>query len=145
MYSCYLCHLIDTESHFLRSWRDDLMVDLFKDLLGSYDLVDFIPPVLEPTSTNGRSGKEGILKILDIFVVKASLVHSFQIFRTWVGKNKISDHWPIFLQIEGTLLKHNYPFKLNTSLLENDYFFSFVKDTWINYIVVNAWTVLLLS
>ena len=122
------------------------MVDFFKDLMGSYYLVGIkCTPFLEPTWTNGRTRKEGILKILDRFVVKASLVHSFQRFRTWVGNNNFFYHWPFFLQIEGTLLKHNYPFNFNSSSLENDYFFSFVKDTWINYIVVNAWTVLLLS
>ena len=93
----------------------DLMVDFFIDLMGSFDLVDIIPPALEPNWTNGRSGKEGILKRLDRFVVKASLVKSFQRFRTWVGKNKIYDHWPISLQIEGTLPKHIYPFKFNNS------------------------------
>ena len=60
--------------------------------MGRYDLVDIIPLVLEPTWTNGRSGKEGILKRLDIFVIKASLVHNFQRYKTWVGKTKISDH-----------------------------------------------------
>ena len=52
----------------------DSMVDLFINLLGIFDLIDIIPPVLEPTWTNGRSGKEGILKRLDKFVIKASLV-----------------------------------------------------------------------
>ena len=35
----------------------DLMDDFFIKLPGRYDLVDMIPPVLEPTCTNGRSGK----------------------------------------------------------------------------------------
>ena len=35
------------------SAKVDLMVDFFVDLMGSFDLVDIIPHVLEPTWTNG--------------------------------------------------------------------------------------------
>ena len=70
----------------------DLLADFFITLLKKYELIGIIPQVLEPTWTNGRSGKEGIKKRLDKFVVKTYLVQSFQWYKTWVGKNKISDH-----------------------------------------------------
>ena len=47
----------------------DLLADFFITLLKIFELIGIIPQVLEPTWTNGRSGKEGIQKILDIFVV----------------------------------------------------------------------------
>ena len=52
----------------------DPMAFYFKNLLESFDLVDIFPPMLEPTWSNGRSGKDDIHKRLERFVVKTSLI-----------------------------------------------------------------------
>ena len=47
--------------------------------------------------------------------------------------NKISNHWPIFLQFEGSSSKQNYPSKFNISWLDNEDFWKFVHDSWLSY------------
>ena len=81
-----------------------MFIDFCINLIGIFDLIDISPQDLEPTWTNNRSGLEGIQKRLDIFVVKSSPLQCFHRYKTWVGKNKLSDHWSIFLQIDGTPL-----------------------------------------
>ena len=75
----------------------DSMAFYFNDIQEKFDLVDITPPMLEPTWTDGRWGKEGIHKRLDRFVAKASLAQRLQRHKTWVGMNKFFDHWPFFL------------------------------------------------
>ena len=109
------------------------MASYFKELLETFDLIAINPPILEPTLSNGKSGKYCIHKRLDIFIAKTTLVQSFYRYRTWVGSKKFSDHYPFFLQVEGISTYQNYPFKFNNYWLDNEYFYNFITDFWLSY------------
>jgi len=101
------------------SWGDFSLTDslavFFKGLFTKYNLVDATPVKAVPTWKNGRVGTEIISKPLDRFLVAKKLLHSSVRLFVWVEYPFISDHVPIFLQLEDDRLKAAFPFKFNSS------------------------------
>jgi hypothetical protein len=52
------------------------------------------------------------------------------LFRQWVGSGGESDHYPIFLEIEGASRKPTSPFKFNFAWLKEEIFIKLVKEVW---------------
>ena len=102
----------------------------FHHLFVSLGLSDIAPPNVGPMWRNGRVGNEGISKILDRFLVAATLIPSLQVHRVWTLPSDISDHFPICLEWNKTIGSYNYPFKFNRSWLNDPDFSSWVTNIW---------------
>jgi hypothetical protein len=55
---------------------------------------------LEPTWRNNIIGADGITKRLDSFLLAGKVIKETERARSWVGEGGISNHIPIFLQID---------------------------------------------
>jgi hypothetical protein len=79
--------------------RADPLSDYFLNLLQDSGLVDLAPSHLTPTWRNGRTGKAGITKHLDRFLLDGNLLTSQNSLKSWTINSDISDHNPICLQL----------------------------------------------
>jgi hypothetical protein len=102
----------------------------FKEIFSNHSLLDIRPTILSPTWRNGRSGPNAIARRLDRFFVSASLLTSFGQASSWVVFPYISDHAPVILQLNLTVLPSPYPFKFNHSWLSRDDYVELVRETW---------------
>jgi hypothetical protein len=57
---------------------------------------------------------------LDRFLVSEDLLLEVRLYRTWVEFPYVSDHAPIILQLENTILQKAYPFKFHSQWLEKN-------------------------
>lgn len=78
----------------------DPLSNYFQHTFASVGLVDIIPSILELTWSNGRLGLNMVSKRLDRFLMGESLSGKFLKYRSWVELNPISDHYPIYLQLD---------------------------------------------
>jgi hypothetical protein len=112
------------------SATQDTLADFFTTLFSAHNLVDYAPDILAPTWRNGRMGSDAISKRLDRFLISEHLISTEDRIRTWVDYPFLSDHALIFLQLDSSIHKIAYPFKLNSGwLLEAD-FNSIVVEVW---------------
>lgn len=85
-------------------------------------MVDFEPVEIRPTWVYNRAGQVVVAKRLYDFLLHAQiLLHGGQI-KTWVDKSRLSNHIPIFLELDEENGKPRYPFIYNTTWeLEGDF------------------------
>jgi endonuclease/exonuclease/phosphatase family metal-dependent hydrolase len=103
-------------------------------------LVDILPTVTVPTWRNGRAGLESISKRLDrVFISEDLLQHSGR-YRSWVAYPFLSDHAPVFLQLDTSIHRSTYPFKFNPAWLQDPYFSRLVTEVWTNQTFYKNWT-----
>jgi hypothetical protein len=61
-------------------------------------------------------------KRLDRFLISEDLLMEVKLHRTWVEYPFVSDHAPILLQLEESIIHRAYPFKFHAQwLLEKDF------------------------
>jgi endonuclease/exonuclease/phosphatase family metal-dependent hydrolase len=108
----------------------DPLASYFKNLFQAHALVDILPTVIVPTWRNGRAGSEAIKKRLDRVLISETLATLDGRIRSWVEYPFLSDHAPVLLQLETTLSPKAYPFKLNSSWLQEEKFNDIVKEVW---------------
>jgi hypothetical protein len=89
----------------------------FNTLFHAHKLIDVKPDKIIPTWRNGRAGSEAIAKMLDKFVVSEDLLVEVRLHRAWVEYPYVSDHAPIFLQLENSITLRDYPFKFHAQWL----------------------------
>eukprot|EP00253_Pinus_taeda_P033955 PITA_33955 len=114
------------------SAREDPLTEFFIHFLQDHNLIDPSPISLSPTWRNRRSGEDRIAKRLDRFLISEGLIRLVPLFRQWVEATGNSDHFPIFLELSFPPPKPPAPFKFNSSWLEEPYFNSVFKSTWIS-------------
>jgi hypothetical protein len=61
---------------------------------------------------NSKSGRAGISKILDIFLVSERIMEEVDKLKVWVGNWDLYNHLPIFLQIDSKSQKPPTPSNL---------------------------------
>lgn len=86
--------------------------------------------IISPTWSNGRVGVYGVSKRLDRFLVSQYFVVKTLQMRSWVQEYLISNHHSILLQVEKYVLHISYPFKFNSTWLEEEEFINLVKRNW---------------
>ena len=74
-------------------------------------LVDIQPIAMKPTHCNNRTGRKGISKILDHFLVSKELLHKVNKCISWLESNGGFHHKHIFLQVENVDEKPSSPLK----------------------------------
>jgi len=89
------------------------LADYYKSLLISKSLVNLCPDKVVPTWQNGHQGTQAIAKRLDRCIISEGLLSVCGIYRSWVEYPFISDHAPIILQLETSLVYRSFPFKFN--------------------------------
>lgn len=62
--------------------------------------------------------------------MKEGLCSQFPRSRQWVGSGGISDHMPIFLELEARHRAHNAPFKFNATWLRDPTYIKLISDFW---------------
>ena len=75
--------------------------------------MDVDPVVKKPTYRNNRVGDARISKMLDHFLLSNQLIQRVVKTMTWVSNGGMSDHRPIFLQVDVNEENHAAPFKFN--------------------------------
>ena len=76
----------------------DPLGPFFSKLISDHLLVDVAPSCVGPTWRNGRTGEEGISKILDHFLLSDHLVSLLNRYQVWAHRSGISDHFPILFE-----------------------------------------------
>ena len=108
----------------------DPLAPHFKCLFDSAGLLDIAPIFYGPTWRNGRIGDDGISKRLERFLLSSALIPSLKIHRTWIHHADISDHYPIYLEWDKSVVSCSYPYKFNRSWLFDPDFNLWVTKRW---------------
>jgi hypothetical protein len=112
-------------------WGSTIVIDpletLFKDLFSNTSLVD-----VAPMCCNGKLEDSSISKHLDRLFVEEGLLGPVLRYRSWVGSNYISDHAPMFFQLDIGFPKTMYPFKFNLIWLEDNSFSCLTREVWLD-------------
>ena len=99
--------------------------------------MDVEPLKLLPTWSNGR-GHDFIAKRLDRFLISEDLAISGFRYRSVVCNLKISDHMSVILHLEKDNREVSYPFKFNSTSLEEPYFVNYVRSKWVGLLGVET-------
>lgn len=108
----------------------DPLASYFKDIFDATGLIDIAPATLTLTWNNGRVGRDGLAKHLDIFLMNDNLGSKVGRYHTWSIPTSVFDHRSIALQLEFDASFNLYPFKFNSTSLEDKSFCDLVKDRW---------------
>eukprot|EP00253_Pinus_taeda_P030342 PITA_30342 len=92
--------------------------------------VDIPSARIHYTWSNNRSGDQSLARRLDRFLIKEAFLVSHPRIRQRVGTGGISDHRPIFLEVEDTNLRIKSPFKFNASCLKDPSYIQLVSNYW---------------
>ena len=77
-------------------------------------------------------GESSISKRLDRFFVEKDLIGPVTRYRSWVESTYISNHAPIFLQLDIGIPKTVHPFKFKPVWLRDETFTILTKDVWLD-------------
>jgi hypothetical protein len=110
----------------------DPQATFFRDLFTSHHLVDVKPPKVVPTWHNDKLGSESSQNRLDRVFVSTTLLNISTCFLLWVDLPFISNHAPVFLQLDFGIIPIAFPFKFNSDLLKDEHLNNLVKDDWIS-------------
>lgn len=116
-------------------WGDttlqDQVVAQLRQIFLRNKLVDILSIAAFPTWRNGRVGLESISKRFDrVFISENLLQHSGR-YRSQVEYPFLSDHAPIFLQLDSSSHRSSYPFRFNSVWLQDPEFLRLVTKVWI--------------
>eukprot|EP00253_Pinus_taeda_P030670 PITA_30670 len=120
---------------FRESWGSDAQIDPITDfmsnLLEQSNFIDIPMQRLLPTWRNRRVGEAALARRLDRFLLKGTFIQHLHLYRQWVGSGGLSDHNPIYLEIQGPSKKPKAPFKFNHIWLKDPSYIKLVKDYWL--------------
>lgn len=102
--------IIHDESWGHRAQRDSLS-NYLSSILDSHQLINIPSTKLQATWRNSRTGEHGFAHRFDRFLVKEKVLELVFHIKQWVGYGGISDHIPIYMDIEGGRTKPKGPFK----------------------------------
>jgi hypothetical protein len=116
-------------------WGPNVHIDdhseFFSHMLISQGIIDIEPTRLCFTWRNNRVGEDRVAKCIDKFLVLEILLDLPYQFRQWVEFGGDFDHFPILMEILGSLKKLASPFKFNPAWLLDESFQILVKENWI--------------
>lgn len=119
---------------FSESWghhaQIDPLTDTLTSLLEDHRWIDIPSARLQYTWSNNRNGEQSLSRRLDRFLVKEPLYNVLPRIRQWVGTGGLSDHRPIFLEVENSSQKIKSPFKFNASWLLDPSYILLVQNYW---------------
>eukprot|EP00253_Pinus_taeda_P006367 PITA_06367 len=122
---------------FRESWGSeaqfDPITDYMTNLLEQTNFLDIPMQRLLPTWRNRRVGDAALSHRLDRFLMKGTLQQRLHLFRQWVGSGGLSDHNPIYLEIQGPFKKLKAPFKFNHTWLKDPTYVKMIEDYWISH------------
>jgi len=101
-----------------------------ENLLEKYDLIDILMNKKQSTWHNRRIGDDALGRRFDQFLIKEDFLGTLTNFRQWFGFGGISDHSPIYLELDGPSLKPRAPFKFNLSWLLDPEYHKLVTQFW---------------
>eukprot|EP00253_Pinus_taeda_P008490 PITA_08490 len=101
-----------------------------RNILDQKDLIDVPMQKPQPTWRNRRVGSAALARRLDRFLMKGPLIQQLHHYKQWVGSGCISDHSPIYLEIDGPHSKPKAPFKFNHTWTQDQDFMKLVNDFW---------------
>eukprot|EP00253_Pinus_taeda_P033192 PITA_33192 len=120
---------------FCKSWGSMAQVDsilgFMTNLLEQYNFVDVPMNNPLPTWRNMRVGEAALVRRLDRFLMKGSLLQLLHHYKQWVDSGGIFDHSPIYLEVLGSHPKPKSPFKFNHVWLQDPAYISMVTDFWV--------------
>jgi hypothetical protein len=108
----------------------DSLAAFFKELFIKNKLVDVVPAKVVPTWHNGRSGDDGIEKIIYQMYVVEDIIMSSMRYMTCLEYPYLTDHSLVFLQLGVGIPAVAHPFKLNPSWLREESFSIMVWEVW---------------
>lgn len=108
----------------------DPITDFMNSLLEQSNFVDIPMQKVQPTWRNKRVGDAALARRLDRFLMKDAFLQSLQQYKQWVGSGGISDHMPIYLDIQGPIKKPKAPFKFNHTWLKDPSYIKMITDYW---------------
>eukprot|EP00253_Pinus_taeda_P018951 PITA_18951 len=108
----------------------DSLSDYFLSELDAHHLIDISSAKPQATWKNNGTGEDSLECKLDRFLVKEKVLDLGLQIRHWVGSGGISDHLPIYLEIEGGQAKPKGPFKFCSVWLKDDSYKRLVTDFW---------------
>jgi len=76
-------------------------------------------------------GDAALARRLDRFLMKGTLLQQLHLYKQWVGSGGVSDHSPIYLEIQGPFKKPKAPFKFNHVWLNDPSYIKLVSNFWI--------------
>jgi len=108
----------------------DSLAGYFVQMLAVKGWLDIDPIKLKPTWKNNRCGDARVAKRIDRFLVAEQLVDRFFQVRQWVGSGGISDHFPIFFEIQKGPSNPPSPLKFNKGWLQDESFKDLLIENW---------------
>lgn len=119
---------------YSESWGNhaqvDTLLDQFVNLLETHSLVDAPTTKKQPTWRNNRVVEASLARRLDRFLTKEGLIFGGHGIRQWVSSGGLSDHRPIYLEIQDALCKPKAPFKFNSTWLQDMEYIKLITDFW---------------
>lgn len=132
-----ICGDLNFSLGFRESWGSAAQIDSITDymtsLLEQTNFVDVPMHKLLPTWRNRRVGDAALACRLDRFIMKDTLLKRLHHYKQWVGTGGISDHSPIYLEIQGPFKKPKAPFKFNHTWLKDPSYVKMISEYWINH------------
>ena len=108
----------------------DPLSGLFNHIFQDAKLIDVHPLPLTLTLRNGRASSDRMANHLDRSLMDEGLTDSVDRFKYWMANVVVSDHMPIFLNVDVVSNIIEYPFKFNHQWNEEESFTSLVGDKW---------------
>eukprot|EP00253_Pinus_taeda_P030029 PITA_30029 len=105
-----------------------MILAFFENLLEDHNLIDI--PSAKPTWRNNRTGEASLARRLDRFLIKEPLVNRGTRIRQWVRSRGLSDHRPIYLEMQDAIDKPKAPFKFNSTWPRDADYMRMVVDYW---------------
>lgn len=104
------------------NYRPDPFSPFISHLIHNSNLIDVYPFPIVVTWTNGREVDQWIFGWLDLCLMVDSLDFVLSRYRSWIGPEVISYHFPIFIQLDFNISLSRYPFTFNHSWIKEESF-----------------------
>lgn len=100
----------------------------FENLLEDHNLIDIPSTKIQPTWRNNRTGEASLARRLDRFLIKEPLINRGTCIKQWVVTGCLSNHRPIYLEIQDAIDKPKAPFIFNSTWLRDVDYMRMVAD-----------------
>lgn len=115
----------ESRGHLAQVYR---LSDMISTLLEEHQWVDIPSARIQHTWTNNQSGDHSLARRLDQYLIKEALLNAHPHIRQWVGTGGISDHHPIYMELEDINQRTKGPFKFNASWIKDSSYIQLVTD-----------------
>lgn len=113
----------------------DLISNVFVHLLEDHHWIDIPSTEIQHTWKKNYTGNQSLARRLDRFLIKEAFHAQHSRSRQRVGNGGISNHQPIFLELDDTSLKIIAPFKFNSTWLKEPSYIKLVTKFWQSHLI----------